>query len=190
MGMDAEDWAGLLHLWGQVSAPKNCKVEIIEGVVTVAPPVLLSHHGAANAVQRPLHRVIPEDWGVYQTQAVVIPAVAGLFVPDILVTPEAILRRAGDAYTIPAAGAELVVEITSCGNARHDRRQKPRGYATAGVPLYLLIDAYAPGGPTVTLYGEPKDSVYRTLRAAPFGVKIHLPAPFDLTLDTAEFPSA
>ncbi|GAA2395735.1 hypothetical protein GCM10010420_21590 [Streptomyces glaucosporus] len=47
------------------------------------------------------------------------------------------------------------VEITSPSNARHDRISEAAGYARAGVPLYLMVDRWAPGGPTVTLYGEP-----------------------------------
>ncbi|GGR37774.1 hypothetical protein [Streptomyces roseolus] len=61
-------------------------------------------------------------------------------------------------------------------------------HADAGNGWEDLVRRWAPGGPTVTLYGEPKDSVHRVLSAAPFGGKIHLPAPFGLTLDTAEFP--
>lgn len=89
---------------------------------------------------------------------------------------------------IPAALAELVVEVTSRSNARHDRISKPAAYATAGIPLYLLVDRWAPEGPTATLYGEPKGDVYRPLSTAKFGEAIKLPAPFDLSIDTGEFP--
>ena len=78
--------------------------------------------------------------------------------------------------------------MTSKSSARHDRVSKPAAYATAGIPLYLLVDRWAPGGPTVTLYGEPKDDVYRVLHAVKFGDPIKLPAPFDVTIDTGEFP--
>ncbi len=89
---------------------------------------------------------------------------------------------------VPAALAELVVEVTSQSNARHDRVSKPAAYATAGIPLCLLVDRWAPGGPTVTLYDEPKGDVYRVLSAAKFGDPVRLPEPFDLTIDTSEFP--
>jgi Uma2 family endonuclease len=89
---------------------------------------------------------------------------------------------------IPAEEATLVVEITSKLNASHDRVQKVAGYAQAGVPLYLLIDRWAPGGPTVTLYGEPKGDVYRTLWAGTFGAAVQLPVPFDVLIEAADFP--
>ncbi|MGW6572153.1 hypothetical protein ACWGAN_08235 [Streptomyces sp. NPDC054945] len=53
---------------------------------------------------------------------------------------------------------------------------------------HALIDAHAPGGPTVTLYGEPKQDVYRVLRAGRFGDTFHLPTPFGVVLDTSAFP--
>jgi hypothetical protein len=51
-----------------------------------------------------------------------------------------------------------------------------------------LIDRWAPGGPTVTLYGEPKRDVYRTLTAGKFGEGVTLPAPFELVVETSDFP--
>ncbi|KAB1140297.1 Uma2 family endonuclease [Streptomyces luteolifulvus] len=48
---------------------------------------------------------------------------------------------------VPAAVAELVVEVTSKSNARHDRISKPAAYAAAGIPLYLLVDRWAPKAP-------------------------------------------
>lgn len=78
--------------------------------------------------------------------------------------------------------------MTSKSNARHDRVSKAAACATARIPLCLLSDRWAPGGPTVTLYGEPKDDVYRVLSAVKFGDPLKLPAPFDVTIDTGEFP--
>ncbi|WP_353938314.1 Uma2 family endonuclease [Streptomyces ficellus] len=161
-------------------------MEIVQGVITVSSRRVTSHHFIADSMTRCLYRVIPEDRGIHQTLAVAIPSRLGMYIPDLVVAPDAALREEGNY--IPAAAAELVVEITSKSNARHDRISKPAGYAAAGVPLYLLIDAHAPGGPTVTLYGEPKGDVYRLLSAGKFGDEVTLPAPFDLTLDTGEFP--
>ncbi|MFC8217579.1 Uma2 family endonuclease [Streptomyces sp. NPDC057362] len=76
-------------------------------------------------------------------------------------------------------------EITSRATAANDRTHKLAGYAEAGVPLYLLIDGPAPGGPTVTLFGEPRDGTYRVLHTGGVGTPVALPEPFDCTLDTA-----
>ncbi|MGW0819890.1 Uma2 family endonuclease [Streptomyces sp. NPDC002845] len=183
------EWDDLVRIWQETDAPEGCKVEIIEGIVTVAPPPSIAHNDIADLVQRRLYQVIPEDWGIYQTLGTAVPSRAGLYIPDLAVAPRGVLYAEGEGNYIPAAAAELVVEITSKSNASNDRIKKAAGYAQAGVPLYLLIDGWAPGGPTVTLYGEPKGDVYRVLRAGKFGDAIELPEPFGFTLDTSVFPA-
>ncbi|MBL3667917.1 Uma2 family endonuclease [Streptomyces sp. M2CJ-2] len=180
------EWDGLVRIWQETDAPEGCKVEVIEGIVTVAPPPSNAHNDIADLVQRSLYEVITKDWGIYQTLGTAVPSRDGLYIPDLAVAPKKVLRAEKGNY-IAAAAAELIVEITSKSNATNDRIKKAAGYAQAGVPLYLLIDGWAPGGPTITLYGEPQGSVYRVLRAGKFGDRIELPEPFNLTLDTAEF---
>ncbi|MFF7164929.1 Uma2 family endonuclease [Streptomyces sp. NPDC008086] len=187
MTASGHEWDGLVRIWRETDAPEGCKVEIIEGIVTVAPPPSNAHNDIADLVQRELYQVIPMQWGIYQTLGTAVPSRDGLYIPDIAVAPKAVLRAEEGNY-IPAAAAELIVEITSKSNASNDRIKKAAGYAQAGVPLYLLIDNWAPGGPTITLYGEPQGDVYRVLRAGKFGDQIELPDPFDLSLDTSEFP--
>ncbi|MFI8827531.1 Uma2 family endonuclease [Streptomyces sp. NPDC053431] len=181
------EWSDLVRLWEETDAPEGCKVEIIAGIITVSPPPANNHNDIADQIHRALYTAIPQDWGVYQTLGTAVPSRQGLFIPDLAVVPRAVLRTERGHF-VSAAGAEMIVEITSPSNAGTDRITKAAGYAQAGVPLFLLVDSFAPGGPTVTLYGEPKGDVYRVLSAVPFGEELHLPAPFDLTLDTAEFP--
>ncbi|MFF7179597.1 Uma2 family endonuclease [Streptomyces sp. NPDC008121] len=183
---DGHGWNDLVRLWEETGAPEGCKVEIIEGIVTVAPGPANQHNSIANRLQRRLYAGIAEDWGIYQTLAVAVPSRSGMFIPDLVVAPEAALHEPGNY--IPATAAELVVEITSKSNANHDRVEKLHGYATAAVPLYLLLDSRHSGRPTATLYGEPRNGTYRVLSAVKFGEEIYLPAPFDLALDTSAFP--
>jgi Uma2 family endonuclease len=184
-----DDWDDLVRLWEETDAPEGCKVEIIDGIITVAPPPNGRHNRVADVVHRELYTAIPQDWGIYQTLGVVQPRRTGMYIPDLVVVPHDVIDELDDDTPYASlTRAELVVEITSKSNANHDRIKKAAGYAQAGVPLYLLIDGHAPGGPTITLYGEPKDDVYRTLRAVKFGEEIHLPDPFDLTIDTGSFP--
>ncbi|MFF5977637.1 Uma2 family endonuclease [Streptomyces olindensis] len=181
-------WDELLWVWEQTQAPKGCKVEIIDGIVTVTTLAATSHHRIAESIHRRLSGVIPEHWHIFQRLGTAVPARLGLYVPDLVVVPE-MPARGHDTF-VPAAVARLAVEITSKATARHDRTVKAAGYAEAGVPLYLLVDGLAPGGPTVTLYGEPKEGVYRLLQAGKFGERIRLPAPFGLELDTGSFHGA
>lgn len=183
------EWDDLVRIWQETDAPEGCKVEIIERIVTVAPPPSNAHNDIADLVHRALYEVIPRHWGIYQTLGTAVPSRGGLYVPDLAVVPRQVLRDGGGNF-VPAAAAELVVEITSQSNAANDRIKEAAGYAQAGVPLYLLIDGWAPGGPTITLYGEPQGDVYRVLRAGKFGEQVVLPEPFNLALDTDEFPAS
>ncbi|MEU7280176.1 Uma2 family endonuclease [Streptomyces sp. NPDC045431] len=161
-------------------------MEIVAGVITVSRRRASSHQSIADSLCRGLYRVIPEDRGIYQTLAVAVPARCGMYTPDLLVAPEPALKQPG-TY-IPASAAELAIEITSRFDANHDRVEKLHGYAAAGVPLYLLLDSWHSGRPAATLYGEPHSGMYRVLGIVEYGAPIHLPAPFDLTIDTGEFP--
>ncbi|MGW3032532.1 Uma2 family endonuclease [Streptomyces sp. NPDC001178] len=180
------EWDELVWVWQQTDVPKGCKAEIVEGLITVTPSPVNAHHAIAERVHRRLYEVIPGEWGVYQRLGMAVPSRLGLYVPDLAVVPEEVLK--GDGYFIQAGTAELVVEITSKATATNDRIHKAAGYAEAGIPLYLLIDGLAAGGPTITLYGEPKDGVYRLLRTGKFGAPLTLPHPFELTVDTSQFP--
>ncbi|WP_052863827.1 Uma2 family endonuclease [Streptomyces niger] len=183
------EWDELVRIWEQTDAPEGCKVEIIEGIVTVSPAPSEHHNFIAVKIQRRLYSVLPEDWDIYQTLGTAVPPRRGYYIPDLAVVPDDVVlgREPGDY--VPASAAELIVEVTSKSNASHDRIAKAAGYATAGVPLYLLVDRWAPGGPTITLFGEPTDDVYRVLWSGKFGDPVELPAPFGLTLDTGIFPT-
>ncbi|QKW02238.1 Uma2 family endonuclease [Streptomyces sp. NA02536] len=182
-----QSWDDLVRFWEEMEWPEGSKVEIIEGIITVSPAPAYRHNVIAARIQRRLYSVIPEDWEIFQTLAIAVPSRLGMLIPDLVVAP--VRDHTESDSHIPAALAELVVEVTSKSNARHDRVSKPAAYATAGIPLYLLVDRWAPDGPTATLYGEPEGDVYRPLATAKFGEPLKLPAPFGLVIDTSEFPT-
>ncbi len=181
-----KSWNDLVRFWEGMEWPLGSRVEIIEGVITVSPAPAYRHHVIAARIQRRLYSVIPDEWGVFQRLALSVSTRLGMLVPDLVVVPK---QADPESEThLPATLAELVVEVTSELNARHDRVGKLAAYATAGIPLYLLVDRWAADGPAATLYGDPKGDVYRPLSTAKFGEPLKLPAPFDLVIDTAEFP--
>ncbi|AXG79899.1 Uma2 family endonuclease [Streptomyces paludis] len=180
------DWARLVHAWEETHPPEGCKVEIVDGVITVSLPPSWDNNVTASRLVRRLCFVIPEDWAIFQWQEAVVPGRKGLYMPDVMVVAQEHKPAPGDLF--PASRAKFIAEITSPGYAHHDRVAKAHGYAHAGVPLYLLLDPCASDAPTATLYGDPEGGTYRVLEAVAYGGKITLPAPFDLAIDTAEFP--
>ncbi|WP_121703837.1 Uma2 family endonuclease [Streptomyces sp. E5N298] len=180
-------WDEIVRVLEETDAPEGSKVEIIEGIVTVAPPPSEAHNDTAELLQLSLYTAVPEGCGIYQTLGLGVPETAGVFQPDLCVVPRVALRQ---GRRVHASEAELVVEVTSRSNANHDRIKKVRGYARAGVPLYLLLDPWHSGCPTVTLYGVPEDGTYRVLASVEYGEKLTLPSPFDLDIDTGVFPTS
>lgn len=181
-----QGWDELVHIWEGTDAPEGCKVEIIEEIVTVSPPPSNDHNFTAERLQSLLYPSIPDECGIYQTQGVALAGGGGLYVPDLMVVPREAV--AGRGNVVPADDVLLVVEITSRGNANHDRIVKAHGYAKARIPLYLLLDPWHSGRPTATLYGEPEAGTYRVLDSVEYGGKLTLPDPFGLDIDTGEFP--
>ncbi|MEU1119406.1 MULTISPECIES: Uma2 family endonuclease [unclassified Streptomyces] len=181
-----QDWEALLRFREEMTWPEGSKVEIIEGVITVSPSPSNNHNEIAELIHRQLG-AIPFELGIYHEQSLLVPSREGAYIPDLVVAPRREVVGKGE-QNIPAAAAELVLEVTSQSNAGHDRIGKAAGYAAGGVPLYLLADRWAPGGPTVTLYGQPQNRVYRVLSACKFGEPITLPEPFSLEIDTSAFP--
>ncbi|MFF3692220.1 Uma2 family endonuclease [Streptomyces sp. NPDC002221] len=164
------EWDDAVRIWEETDAPDGCEVEIIEGIVTVAPRLSNEHNVVAELLQRLLYSVIPQDWGIYQRLGVVLERSAGLYVPDLVVVPRARLRE-GPERRIAVHDTALVVEITSKSNGNHDRVTKLHGYAKAGAQPYLLLDSRRSGRPTAMLYGEPEPEhgTYRLLCTAEYG---------------------
>lgn len=148
------------------------------------------HNGIADAVQRLLCRVLPDDLGIYQTLGVHVAPLDKLYVPDLVVMPTALIAASDPGGNDPVDAAEALpaVEITSRGNAKTDRTKKLWAYAHAPVPAYLLIDRFDAHGPTTSLFTEPQNGAYKHAERAPFGAAVELPEPFFSTPHTASFP--
>ncbi|MFB8124317.1 Uma2 family endonuclease [Streptomyces bacillaris] len=187
----ARAWDYLLRTWRELDVPEGWRAEIDEGRITLAPPPHARHNGIAEMVQRRLYGGLPASLGVYQTLGIHVAPLDKLYVPDLVVMPTELIAAAdpGTIDPLNASEALLVVEITSKGNAREDRTKKYRAYARAGVPMYLLIDRFDTRGPMSTLFTEPnEDGTYKRTEAVPFGKPLAVPAPFDVSIPTDEFP--
>ncbi|MFE6175377.1 Uma2 family endonuclease [Streptomyces sp. NPDC056464] len=83
-------------------------------------------------------------------------------------------------------GVLMAVEITSYDSDTHnrDRVEKPRAYAEAGIPVYLLIDR---DELSVLMHSDPDlEGVYRDIHVVRLGGKVALPDPVGIELDTEE----
>lgn len=111
-------------------------------------------------------------------------------IPDITVVDwrEHIKDRASNAIT--TAGVMLLVEVTS-NDRREDLDQvdptaKPRQYAAAGVPLYLVVDRKEA---KILLFSDPVAGTYQAPSVYEVGDTVWLPRPLSFQLET-EFMKA
>jgi Uma2 family endonuclease len=179
----------LLAAWQELDVPEGWRAEIIfDGTITVSPPPIPGHTWIGSLLTMLLAPAIPAGTSVAHQFAVRIPATEKLYEPDLAVLPKDVLKTAAsgpDAW-MDAGEMMLVVEITSRYNADVDRTWKRRGYATGGVPLYLLVDRWSRPA-AMTLLSEPDGADYQQTVTVPFGEKLTLPEPFSIEIDTSEF---
>jgi Uma2 family endonuclease len=186
-------WEVVLRAWEELDLPEGWRAEIIEGDITITTPPSLEHSRIVWLLNKSLTREILRegsdlgDAEVHQAVDVQIPSRTSAFIPDLMVLPYPVTHYSAES---PVSDALLVVEVTSKSTAHKDRKPKLWGYARAGIPLYLLVDRWDPqtGGGEVTLYSDPENGRYTSSTKVPFGKEIHLPEPFDLTIDTSAFP--
>lgn len=169
----------LLRVFDELDVPKGYRAELIEGEIVVSPPPFGNHEHDLALFAKQVHRRSATEMHVAGTKGVVTPR--GLFIPDGVVVHEGLLR--GMEPWEPMDKVAMVVEATS-SRPDTDREVKRRGYAEAGVPLYLLVDR---DRREVVLFSQPGDGDYRADVRVPFGRPIDLPEPFSFTLETESF---
>jgi Uma2 family endonuclease len=103
--------------------------------------------------------------------------------PDATLVPRRHLAGQGEWASVD--GVLLTAEVTSFDEDtdQRDRVEKPRAYAEAGIPVYLLIDR---DHHEITVHAEPVDGRYTDVHTTAFGKQVRLPAPVDMLLDTEE----
>ncbi len=162
------------------------RAEVIEGNLILAPVGNPEHAGCAMKLYRALIPVLDEHrWeGWAGNVDVCIEGSRDPVEPDFVLAP-ADCPRWGNRELL-SSGLIMVAEVVSTSSVRRDREDKPPLYAAGGVPIYLLIDTVAEP-PSVTVYSDIRDGVYRTTATVPVGTPLRLPAPIDFELNTSIF---
>jgi Uma2 family endonuclease len=161
-------------------APKGWRVELIEGEIHVTPPANGEHEEIVSevtdqVVQRRKEQRIRSYTGI----GLFLPgaSVSGKVEPDIVLAPKGSFDDQAE-YHDPSA-VLLVVDV-----AGNDRVKKIRGYARAGIPVYLLIDRESEQAVVCT---EPSGEDYGAKAAYKLGEVVPLPDPLGFDLDTGRF---
>ncbi|MGZ2359077.1 Uma2 family endonuclease [Streptomyces sp. 372A] len=163
------------------------RVEIIGGIITVAPPPDGPHARALTKLMRPFITAGLDDGGTAVLQGI------GLWLPggpeDFAIPDLALVDADFDEHLIKnnsydPAVFRLVLEVTS-SNYAGDLRHKVTAYAEAKIPVYVILDRKHD---RVHVLTEPLGSSYDRHEVYAPGQQAPLPASIgaEVSLDVAE----
>jgi Uma2 family endonuclease len=133
-----------LDEWKALPEDNRYWVELVEGVLHVAPRPLTFHQRAMNNLCCSLEDQLPRQFSALSEVEVVITGspLATVRIPDVVVVDTEL------ADTNPArykpSDVSLAVEVLSDGTARTDKVTKFAEYADAGIANYWIVDLDAP----------------------------------------------
>jgi Uma2 family endonuclease len=107
--------------------------------------------------------------------------------PDTVVTPDVVMLLSSVVdepdCVVVADHVALVAEIASPSTVRMDRVLRPRLYADAGIPAYLLFELE---GPTVTWFALSTSGSYERRGVAAGDEELRVTEPFEVRIVPAE----
>ncbi|MEU0127658.1 Uma2 family endonuclease [Streptomyces sp. NPDC006289] len=118
------------------------RVEIIGGVITVAPPPDGPHARALTKLMRPFIAAGLDDGATEVLQGVGLWLPGGpedYSIPDLAVVDADLDEHLMENNCYDPACFRLVLEVTS-GNYQNDMRNKVAAYAAAKIPVYVVLD--------------------------------------------------
>jgi Uma2 family endonuclease len=165
--------------------PEGYRAQLIDGEIVVSPPPDGNHERCITRIVKQVLAGSATSMDFSGHKGLIVPAVEGqgMVIPDMTFAPAKLDLFLDAPSWMPPTGVAMVVEVTST-SPMHDRYSKPRAYAAARIPLYLLIDRQQR---RVTLFSDPVRNEYTSTTAVPIGGTIKLPDPFSFTLETEDF---
>lgn len=165
----------------------GCRVEIIGGVITVAPPPDYPHSRVLTKLMIPFLAagLDGEETEVGQGVGVWLPTGPEDYaIPDLVVVDADIDEHLIENNCYDPAAFRLVLEVTS-SNYNNDLRNKVTAYAEAKIPVYLIVNRKHG---RVHVLTDPVAGGYDTHRVHARGEQITLPDSIGakVTLDVAE----
>ncbi|WP_107402104.1 Uma2 family endonuclease [Streptomyces oceani] len=165
------------------AAPQGWRVELIEGEIHVTPPANGDHEEIVSELSGQVrdHR---KDLGRYTGLGLLLPGgvAHSRVIPDLVVAPKGSFSDRWE-YHDPTP-VLLVGEVTSRSTGDIDRERKLTGYATAGIPVYLLVDRERD---VVKIHSRPSGGRYERTELVSLAQPVTLPEPLGFDLDTSEF---
>ncbi|MEV7402034.1 Uma2 family endonuclease [Streptomyces sp. NPDC091267] len=162
--------------------PEGFKVEIVEGNIFMSPQ-RRTHWQIILDIVEQLRARYPREQLMSDVR-IDFPGRLNGFASDVVALSEGAEPDANGHCRYQ--DIDFVAEVISKQTAANDYGSKMATYATAGVPVYVIVDPYTGKWHLHTL---PKDDEYRGTLSFDFGTPIALTATVvGLTLETGAFP--
>jgi Uma2 family endonuclease len=156
------------------------KVEWYAGKIIIQASASAFH----NLIITDTIRQIPSDqWWALPDMGVGTPGDHRGPQPDIALVPYGSLD--GDENPVSKELVAAVFEVVSKNTRSEDYGDKPETYASMGIPIYVIIDRKCS---IVRVFSEPEGRAYARETTSAFGKPFILPAPVELTIETATYP--
>ncbi|MFF4243820.1 Uma2 family endonuclease [Streptomyces sp. NPDC001822] len=167
------------------------RVEIIGGVITVAPPPHGPHARALTKLMRPFIAAGLDDGETEVLQGIGLWLPSGpedYAIPDLAIVDADLDEHLIENNCYDPACFRLVLEVTS-GNYQNDMRNKVTAYAQAKIPVYVVVDRKHS---RIHVLTEPLPSGYDRHEVYAPGQEAPLPSVLgtEVSLDVAELVKA
>jgi hypothetical protein len=174
------------ELYDALSPLPGFRADVIEGNLVLTPLGPPEHADRAMELYRALIPTMDaHDWkGRTGNVCVCIEGPQEPVEPDFVPAPADCPRR--EDRELLSSGLIMIAENVTPGIAPREYHGKLSTYANGRVPIYLLIDGMSEP-PSVAVYSDFDDGVYRTRTETPMGKPLRLPHPVDFELDTSIF---
>ncbi|MFE2754054.1 Uma2 family endonuclease [Actinosynnema sp. NPDC059335] len=167
-----------LEEWDALPEYESHHVELVEGILLVAPKPAPKHQVAMANLRSSLKEQLPAEVVAVLDVDVLIDAGPPLTVraPDVVVVSAE--RYWQHPKRFLPEDLRLAVEIVSPGTRRTDRMFKPMEYAKVGIPHYWLVELDEPI--TLTAFDLVGGQYKEVARGT---AKIEVPSPFPVEVD-------
>ncbi|MFE6609702.1 Uma2 family endonuclease [Amycolatopsis sp. NPDC057786] len=133
--------------WAALPEDPEHRVEVVEGVLVVAPRPMSFHQLAVTRLGYLLNEQLPEAlMALSEAEFIVSELPLTVRVPDVLVAATELVERNPARYA--ASDVRLVIEVLSEGTVRTDRVTKFSEYAEVGIEHYWIVDLEDPASMT------------------------------------------
>ncbi|MFC8425896.1 Uma2 family endonuclease [Streptomyces sp. NPDC057236] len=167
----------------RMPVPEGFRVEIVGGNVYMTPQ-RDTHWEIIRRIVRAVEDRFGMDVQVFSDVRIDFPGRENGLCPDVAMLRDS--AEKDDEGHWRYEDVEFVFEVISEGTAANDYGPKKAAYATAEVPLYVIVDPYRG---RCYVYTDPKNGDYVTRTRVDFGDDIDLTGTVaDLTVSTSAFP--